>query len=214
MKIRHRLAMNKATYVRNLLWVAVLIAPLTTVEAAPILASISGCTAASCTVTPSAGPVVVDADGFTLEVDWAPEHIALIEPNDDRGEWLLQLTFDVTGTPDGTEGFGNIDLIDMSGGAILLIVGFDDVTNFVPVLRANYEIFGPDVLETFFVHGFDLGISQVRGNNVGLAWTGATFIARNGSIDRGVWSSVPEPTTILLLGLGLAGLGFARRRQH
>jgi hypothetical protein len=27
-------------------------------------------------------------------------------------------------------------------------------------------------------------------------------------------SSVPEPTTLLLLGLGLAGLGFARKRQH
>ena len=26
--------------------------------------------------------------------------------------------------------------------------------------------------------------------------------------------SVPEPTTLLLLGIGLAGLGFARKRQH
>jgi hypothetical protein len=30
----------------------------------------------------------------------------------------------------------------------------------------------------------------------------------------GVPSSVPEPTTLLLLGLGLAGLGFARKRLH
>ncbi len=27
-------------------------------------------------------------------------------------------------------------------------------------------------------------------------------------------SSVPEPTAIMLLGIGLAGLGFAKRRLH
>ncbi|MCP4408397.1 MAG: PEP-CTERM sorting domain-containing protein [Gammaproteobacteria bacterium] len=33
----------------------------------------------------------------------------------------------------------------------------------------------------------------------------------NGTINY--TTSVPEPTTILLMGLGLAGLGFARRRR-
>jgi len=33
--------------------------------------------------------------------------------------------------------------------------------------------------------------------------------------DRGSWNrSVPEPSTVLLLGLGMAGLGFAKRRLH
>jgi hypothetical protein len=43
----------------------------------------------------------------------------------------------------------------------------------------------------------------------------ATTLAGVVSVDDGGFiPSVPEPTTILLLGLGLAGLGFARKRLH
>ena len=200
---------------RLALFLLTITTPFSTAFAVPIPAFISGCDATSCTVAPNGGPVSVDPTGFTLEVDFTPEHIELIEPFDDRGEWLLQLVFDLTGLPDGTEDFGDIDLIEMDGGPILdLNVQFDDQDNNATELVANYEIFGPDTFSSFFVHGFNLALSSVDplpGNLVTLDFAVARFTVRQGAIDQGVW--VSEPSTLALLGLGLLGVGYARRRR-
>jgi hypothetical protein len=124
-----------------------------------LMASVS--CAGICTITPDDGNVAIpDPENFSLEVDWSPQHLALIEPDDDRGEWLFRLIFQITGgEPINSGGMGAIDLIDTSGVPIAeLNVGIDDLSG-API-TVNYEIFGPDTGSSFVARGFTLAIDQ------------------------------------------------------
>ncbi len=115
---------------------------------------------------------------------------------------------DVVITDDGSLSFGlpqstidgaTANLWDVWAGQITSVIyvseGFDDAPDFLVFLGSSPN----NTLAVLFDDVLEPEEDLLREGLV-------TFTAKS--------SSVPEPATLLLLGLGLAGLGFARKRLH
>jgi len=164
---------------------------------ASIISSVTGCVAMTCTIEPIGGPVAVDPTGFTLDVEWS-EILHLFE--DAGGHGLIRLTFEYTGTHDTTEFFQHISFIDTAGNLLLAPdAEFDDSVAIGGVLTALYEIFGPES----FLGGFSLEPSDGSAVDT-LRWISAT-------ISPTQIEAVPEPSLLLLIGVGAGLTGLGRR---
>lgn len=97
-------------------------------------------------------------------------------------------------------------------------VGFDTYLNGLG--PATVQVFGSGGLLGSFNPAHDptiigfLGITSSEAITA-IQWTTTLGRTKNTGIDNiRQGTAVAEPTTLLLLGLGIAGLGFARRRMH
>ncbi|MGQ0735912.1 MAG: cohesin domain-containing protein [Acidobacteriota bacterium] len=182
------------------------------VAAFVLLASVRGGEAAIITISPSTTNVFV-GDLFTVDV--------LIEVTD-LYSYDVEVSFDptilsATGLTDGgflTGGFGVFATIDNTAG---FTSGADSLTGPTSGVSGIGTLFSIDFTALAVgssVLSFDLCNSGLCTQLFDSTFADITFTFQNGLANVSARPTIPEPATLTLLGLSLAGAAFRRRSRR
>ena len=129
-----------------------------------------------------------------------------------EGREILDINSEGAQDIDGCQ-FNNNDCIPTQNARDAFLAGGDRAIN--AIWMNDRDFFGLD--PTDIINAFDYGNTNVIGGDGSFqvfAETNADFVAAiEGKIIREITGGVPEPSILVLLGIGLAGFGFARRKK-
>ncbi len=152
-----------------------------------------------------------------LSNDFSPGNILILQENFDSCTPSVTPTNCSDPDDEGSRPAGKF-IFDFTDPVVIQSVDFFDVETLENGLPENIKILlfgtGNVLLDTFFVPdtGGNNTWGQVDINTSGVL-TMEVRMGGSGGIDNIAGYVVPEPSTMLLLGSGLAGLGFFRRRK-